>query len=143
MEMNILGLEAAMNFTPTKPTYAIRIDSAIVPFAGLELQPSGLYTIVQYVFDDIDPHKRSGRGRLFDTPIATELLEDFAARGRHHEELLIHCMAGKNRSPAVGMALNAIFGLGYDAGKLQEQFPEPTWHVYNVLMKTAREMKLP
>ncbi|MFH1406103.1 MAG: hypothetical protein ABIG52_02700 [Nanoarchaeota archaeon] len=134
-----MGLREAIDYTPTNLTYAIRIDSQIAPFTNcFALQNSGLYTIVKYVFDDRTP--KCGSGKLFDADIAQRLLTDFRENGLDHDTLLVHCFMGRNRSPAVGMALNEIFELGHDTDKLKKQYREANWFVYDTLIEVAKRL---
>lgn len=137
MELLIMGLSDAISYIPKNPTYAIRIDSELTPLdADFVLQDSGLYTIKQYVFDDRTPH--DGDGKLLDDETAHQLLDDFKQRGVDHDTLLVHCIMGKNRSPAVGMALNDIFRLGYDRYELQQQYLHANKYIYETLIAAAK-----
>lgn len=139
MDLLIMGLLDSMAYEPTNRTYAIRIDSSFSPFGeGFNLQVSSLYTIVQYCFDDRSP--RRGYGKLFDVKMARKLLTDFKERGLGQDTLLVHCTRGRNRSPAVGIALNEIFKLGHDGEALKKQYPQSTWFVYDTLIETARKV---
>ncbi len=141
MNLLIMGIGEAMEHTPTTSTYAIRIDLPKVPFGEYFcLRTSSLYTIVTYAFDDITPD--FGRGKLFDQTMAQELLLDFKNRGLTQDTLLVHCLKGKNRSPAVGIALNEIFGLGQDTAQLKKQYFEANTHVYNTLLETAQRSSI-
>ena len=129
-----MGEFEALDHVPTEATYAIRIHSRpndrYIPFN------SELYTIDRYFFADRTPEY--GEGILFDEDLATKVLTNFRERGLGKETLLIHCIQGKNRSPAVGIALNEIFELGHSTDKLKEQYPEANWHVYNTMIKVAK-----
>ena len=138
-----MNLFEAMDYLPTNPTYAIRIESPpnpkfdSKPFSlRYPLQKSNLYTIVEYYFDDRTPD--FGSGKLFDQEIAQRILTDFKDRGLDKETLLVHCARGRNRSPAVGIALNEIFNLGYVTKELKQKYPEATWYVYRTLLDVAK-----
>ena len=142
MNLLIMSLFDAIKYIPSDSTYDIRIESPPnpgfdKPFAErYPLQKSDLYTIVEYNFDDRTPD--FGSGKLFDEEIARRLLTDFKERGVSKETLLVHCARGKNRSPAVGIALNEIFNLGYDTKELKQKYPEATWYVYRTLLDVAK-----
>ena len=141
MDLKIFGLVKAVAYQHTNPTYAIRIGSKKRNLR-LALQESGLYTIVEYFFDDDDPTrwgKLSADSITIDETIAGKILSDFEAKGLDKETLLVHCLRGKNRSPAVGMALNEIYGLGQDTEELKQAFSEANWYVYEMLLKVAKK----
>ena len=49
MELLIMGLRDAVGYKPSKPTYAIRIQSGILRYVH-PLQSSTLYTLREYTF---------------------------------------------------------------------------------------------
>ncbi|MDP3734496.1 MAG: hypothetical protein Q8R37_04665 [Nanoarchaeota archaeon] len=139
MKLLILGLADAVNYIPTDLTYAIRIDSELIPFGSdFALQDSDLYTITQYVFDDRTPHE--GDGKLLEEKTASQLIDDFKHRGLHYDTLLVHCIMAKNRSPAVGMALNDIFKIGYNLSELQHKYPDANKYIYETLITAAKKI---
>ena len=134
-----MGLIEAMQYVPTNPTYAIRIESDRLRWgADLPLRESGLYTIITYAFDDITP--QWGEGKLFDEEMARRILADFKERALDQATLLVHCARGKNRSPAVGIALSEVFRLGQDTNKLKKEYPEANWFIYDILIEAARRL---
>jgi predicted protein tyrosine phosphatase len=137
MDLHIFGLFDAITFEPVKPTYAIRLISG--KCYSEERKPlfdSTLYRAIRfYQFDDITP--RAGRGILFTEAMARDILLDFTTQRSGIEALVVHCFFGKNRSPAVAMALNEIYGLGHDTDALKKKYNEANWYVYNLLKKTA------
>ncbi len=148
MDLTITGWKGARDYRATKPTYAIRIYSAIDPFDyplpfEFPLHDSPLLTIDKYVFDDVWPGGFIPAGsRIFEDTLARRILTDFQNRGRTKEALLVHCSRGMNRSPAVGIALNAIFKLGYDPEVLKRQYPHTNRYIYDTLIHVARKMRL-
>ncbi len=143
MNLLIMSIFDAIKYVPSNPTYAIRIESPPDPKSNIKslavrypLHKSDLYTIVEYNFDDRTPD--FGSGKLFDEEIAQLLLTYFKERGLSKETLLVHCTRGENRSPAVGIALNDIFKLGYDTQELKRQYSDATWYVYDVLLDVAK-----
>lgn len=142
MDLKILGLIEAVTYQPTNPTYAIRISSKELVVLKTALQQSNLYTIVEYFFDDDDPTfwgKVSDDSITIDEIIAGNILSDFEEKGLDKDTLLVHCLGGKNRSPAVGIALNEIYNLGHNTEELKKQFPEANWYVYEMLLKVAKK----
>jgi len=141
MDLKIFGLMEAVDYQPINPTYVIRIGSKRSDFK-FALQESGLYTVVEYLFDDNDPTrwgKLSKNSITIDEVIARSILSDFKEKGLDKETLLVHCSMGKNRSPAVGIALNEIYNLGHNTEELKKRFPEANWYVYETLLKVAEE----
>jgi len=137
MDLHILGLFEAIKFQPTKPTYAIRLVSGKnYPEERKPLFDSPFYQGIRfYQFDDITPSV--GRGILFTEGMAQGILDDFIAQRLSVDALLVNCFHGENRSPAVGMALNEIYGLGHDMDALKKQYTEANWYVYETLKKVA------
>ncbi len=141
MDINIFGLREALEYLPTTTTYAIRIQGATLRH-NFSLQNSDLYTIVEYTFDDDHPHlvgKISPNSITFNEEIADKILRDFKEKGRDKETLLVHCSLGKNRSPAVGIALNEIFTLGQDTKQLKKRFNETNWYIYDLLIQSGKK----
>ncbi|HLD72535.1 MAG TPA: hypothetical protein VJA23_03035 [Candidatus Nanoarchaeia archaeon] len=141
MDLLIKGFIQAFQHQPTNPTYVIRINSEVFPLEkkhGHRDHP--LYTPKEYTFDDRTPNL--GSGRLFTPDIAERILTDFRTDGLDKEALLVYCIRGKNRSPAVGMALNEIFALGHDPEELGRQFPETNWYIYGTLLNVADKLMI-
>ncbi|MBS3140460.1 hypothetical protein J4479_05665 [Candidatus Woesearchaeota archaeon] len=137
MDLEILSLLEACEYRPKNRTYALRIASPkhLYESPVFDLVNSPLYTIVTYAFEDENPP------RLYHSlteSLAKQILTDFKDRGLDQDTLLVHCSRGQNRSPAVGMALNDIFGLGYDRKVLKQKFPEANWHVYRRLLEVSK-----
>lgn len=141
MKLLILSLTDAVTHKPTRQTYAIRISSPGLSLAGFPLADSCLYSrIREYYFDDIEPSCVCHDDVLFDSTMAEMMLRDFQEHKGCCKSLLVHCSRGRNRSPAVGMAFNEIFGFGYDPDKLKGRYPDANMHVYNVLKEAAKKL---
>jgi len=137
-----MGLVNAMEYTPVAPTYVIRIASLQQDFR-YSLKDSGLYTVAEYLFDDDDPTRwgRVSKDSITITErIAESILSDFKEKGLDKTNLLVHCSRGRNRSPAVGIALNKIFGLGHDTEELKKRYSETNWYVYEMLLRVAKRL---
>ncbi len=141
MNLLIMGLIEAVEYMPTVSTYAIRIQSAAMRYPE-PLIDSRLYTSREYTFDDIFPADIPQKYKLFDEPTARQIITDFREGGLDKDTLMVHCSRGVNRSPAVGLALNRIFNLGYDAAELNKRFPEFNWHVHDTLIRVAQRLKI-
>lgn len=136
MNLIITGIIGAYACVPDNPTYVIRINSEVFPLEKRQgHRDHPLYIPKEYIFDDRTPN--FGEGRLFDQDIAERILTDFRREGLDKDTLLIYCIRGKNRSPAIGMALNEIFDLGHDPAELRKQFPETNWYIYGTLIDAA------
>ncbi|MDO8660508.1 MAG: hypothetical protein Q7K43_01340 [Candidatus Woesearchaeota archaeon] len=155
MQIHILGLNrsengqvSALEFVPKIPTYVIRVWSEFQPPAERErysLQSNPNFKVIrEYTFDDISPdypHQDfSGKGTLFTSSIAERVIKDFEKDHIDCEALLVHCLLGRNRSPAVAIALNKIFKLGNDSEKLKGQYKGLNYHIYGVLLSKAKEL---
>lgn len=147
MDLHIFGKWDAQEFQPSKPTYAIRIFSSYNTDSDKKpLATSPLYhRIVEQTFDDIWPDYP---GVGFENPImfseemADSIIRDFSAHKDSIDTLLVHCSRGINRSPAVALALNEIFNLGYNPHELKKKYPHATWFVYDTLKEVARTIIL-
>ncbi len=142
MDLHIFGWGEVFRFQPTKPTYAIRIASSEnYLFDQKPLVDSPFYTkIVKYRFDDIEPGMRID-GLRFTGVIAEQILDDFKPYNDSIEALLVHCMVGESRSPAVAIALNEIFSLGHDGSALKERYSEMNKFVYRTLIEVAKKQR--
>ncbi|MFH1668321.1 MAG: hypothetical protein ABIA62_00165 [Candidatus Woesearchaeota archaeon] len=141
MDIHIMRISDAVMHLPERPTYAIRIASP--GFDNLHkfpLEDSKLYIkIAEYLFDDADDLFREPDSVMFDTDIADRMLEDFELHKDDCESLLVHCSRGRNRSPAVAIAFNEIFGLGNSKEYLRKKYPEYNRLVYDVLKRVAEQ----
>jgi len=140
MNLKIGGWNDAMIHNPNKPTYAIRIGNNF----PIKLINSSKYIKVHtYNFSDIWPNSpKNPNDIMFNETLAEKILKDFYQNKEQCEALFVHCSKGKNRSPAVGIALNEIFEFGYNTKKLIKQYPESTWYVYDLLIKMAKKLKI-
>ncbi|MEK6926868.1 MAG: hypothetical protein AABX11_00400 [Nanoarchaeota archaeon] len=80
-------------------------------------------------------HKRRG-GIIFTPRIAEQILIDFERYSPNSEALMIHCYAGISRSPAVAMALNAIFKLGQKRELERDYIGSRNTFVYDTIIRT-------
>lgn len=147
MDLHIFGKWDAQKFQPAKPTYAIRIFSSYSQdFDKKPLTDSPLYhRIVEQTFDDIWPDYLGvgfSNPIMFTEEMAASIIRDFSAHKDSIEALLVHCSRGINRSPAVALALNDIFGLGHDSVRLKAKYKEANWFVYDTLKAVARTIVL-
>ncbi len=147
-----MGYRRAIQYTPKVQTLAIRIFDSYPGSdnsSSLKLQDSSFFRILGYVFDDQDVDRLlehypdydleglTKRNLLFNDELAKKILSDFQRLRDGCLDLLVHCTLGGSRSPAVGIALNEIFDLGYDSGELKERFSVYNRFVYR-LLKEAR-----
>lgn len=142
MDLHIFGKWDAQEFQPTKSTYAIRIFSSYDSSSDKKpLANCPLYQrIVEQTFDDIWPGSPAVGFRnptMFTEEMADSIIRDFSAHKDSIDALLVHCSRGMNRSPAVALALNEIFSLGYDSQELKMKYPDATWFVYDTLKAVA------
>lgn len=144
MKLLVFGLEEALEYEPVDETYAIRIASSWVSIRDFgRLRSSPLYVVKEYVFDDVKPGFGKGKDDiLIGEDIARRVLEDFKTEGLTRETLLVHCIGGRNRSPAVALALGEIFRLGYDTEELRRKYPllVLNQHICRTLKETAAKL---
>jgi predicted protein tyrosine phosphatase len=144
MDIIICGLEGAVEFVPSKPTYAIAIVGTQYQeaemFARFPLQESPLYRRKQtYVFDDIN-HPSPGKIHLTEE-IADRIVADFQEGNEGCGTILVYCLRGKNRSPAVAIALNELFHLGKTREELiQGEEIEPNWYVHRMILAAGQRL---
>lgn len=145
MDLLIMSLCDALRYEPLNKTYAMRISSEYSHDHLWSLKYSENWlSIASYVFDDVWPGMPGGiwpRATIFDKDLAQKILSEFKGFLPQIETLLVHCSRGKNRSPAVGIALNEIFDLGYDSDELKQKYPGYNYFVYDTLIETAKEQK--
>jgi len=143
MDIHILSLWEAVHFKPTKPAYGIRINSTYLRRVP-ELEHEKLFRCIHtYTFNytALDTPEQRATDSPFSESIAQLMINDFVAEWMSCDALVIHCLSGKNRSPAAAIALNELFGLGQDTAALQAQYPRFDLDVYNIL-KTVGERTL-
>ncbi|MFH1275835.1 MAG: hypothetical protein ABIH82_01880 [Candidatus Woesearchaeota archaeon] len=155
MVIHILGHRSALNFVPGVETYALRIFDTYGRNSAHKkknkLQQSGLFTIREYTFDDLDliaelsfhpEHALSYLGSkrvLLDEKQAAKIIQDFQEHKDKCIDLLVHCTQGISRSPAIAISLNELFNLGEDSEKLKETYRSYNRYVYDVMMKIGRK----
>lgn len=142
-----MGLEEAIEHVPAKPTYVIRIFHPLRPGYNLEepLICSPHFIATQtYRFSDAWPefslsgeiwtaYSSSDQDVLFDEILAERIVRDFMEKKDACEALLVHCSRGRNRSPAVAIAMNEVFGIGHDTEELKRRYDQSNWFVYKTL----------
>lgn len=78
-----------------------------------------------------------GRQNLFDEDIARKIFTDFENCKDDVEQVVIHCTYGRNRSPAVGIAMNEVYGWGIEG--LKDKFPLHRRFVYGIMKKVGKD----
>ena len=142
MDLLIMDRWDAEYYNPSRETHAIRIHGPGDVEPSLSpLRDSPLYRTYAYYFDDSTPDNLAGGSLLFDRDIARKIIEDFSGNKDYCKDLLVHCMMGISRSPAVAIALNKIFNLGHDSDYIKLRFPYFNPWVYDVMIRTSEEMK--
>ncbi len=142
MELYVLDRWEAESFDPPQQTYAIRIFSSYEPRSTRgHLRYSELYKkVAEYVFDDNDEHYKAGSVTI--TPeIADIIVQDFARHKDSVDILMVHCTQGRNRSPAVAIALNEAFNLGFNTSELKCIFKEYNQYVYKIVSEACRRFQ--
>jgi len=79
----------------------------------------------------------TGRGNLFEDNIARDIFRKYEKVKEDIEKVIIHCVQGIYRSPAIGKALNDIYG--WDIKNLEKKFPVYRRYIYEKMMKIGKE----
>ncbi len=147
MNIHIMGYRTASEYHPLVPTLAIQIFDSYPNSPKVNLKDSPLFTTCRYTFDDIDldqllnhypntnVEELAKRHTLFSKSLAKTILNDFNKNKAANIDLLVHCLLGASRSPAVAIALNEIFELGQRG--LKEHYPSYNHFVYRILKETT------
>ncbi|MFA4887241.1 MAG: hypothetical protein WC595_03440 [Candidatus Nanoarchaeia archaeon] len=141
-DLHILSAIGASQHQPTKPTYAIRIHSTNAQLEPRPFVPSLHYLhIKEYTFDDNDtqPWRIENGPQWFTSEMAKDIIEGISSTRSSIESVIIHCSAGKNRSPGVARALNEIFSFGHLSALLRGNYPNANHHVYQTLKEAAKK----
>ena len=91
-------------------------------------------SLISYYESEGHPY---GRGNLFREQDAKKILENYEKIKKDINNLIIHCRKGQNRSPAIGIAINKIYGLGIKG--LKEKFPWHRKYVCDLMIKVYKE----
>lgn len=84
-------------------------------------------------FDDTENVNK--KGTPFSEADAKEV-SDFVEENLDQIDIIyIHCNMGISRSPAIAMALNVIYDLGYDDVELSRRFPHYNRIVHNTMLR--------
>lgn len=123
MDIHVLSYPKALEFVPTKQTYAIRIFSTKQSEEFKRpLVNSSLYLhVAQYTFDEepiedykSDPWSFDEIGYTpFTIDTARQMLREFLPFKTKTDALMIHCNAGITRSGSIALAFNDIFKFGH------------------------------
>ncbi len=134
-----MSLGGALEYSPDRSTYAIRIFFSSLTDRQPLMDSPFFKQIAEYVFDDNDvyPFWFEQGSVWFDDDIAERMIGDFIQHKEGVEALLVHCSLGESRSPAVAMALNEIFELGHDVDFLKSEYEKYNRHVYETMMRVA------
>ncbi|MEK6963130.1 MAG: hypothetical protein AABX70_01790 [Nanoarchaeota archaeon] len=99
MHVTVCGAAAAECYSPTSPTWGVRIfypegtDRALRAYETPLARSANWTGISTYRFDE--------RGNGLDRDITLQMLADFDQYGSPAKEVLVHCMLGGKRSQAV------------------------------------------
>lgn len=126
MDIIIAGHRLAREFKPTGRAYAIRIFGSDCRYDADAAEPlKGEYVFIDSVrFDETRKLLQGESGLWFDEWMAQEMIGRFLEYREKCNQLLVHCYAGEERSPAVAKALNDRFELGERVFRLSGYAPE-------------------
>jgi predicted protein tyrosine phosphatase len=124
----VVGKAAANGFVSDKPWACISIGCE--PGDWPKINKYQLVDWLRIAFDDID--KPNGDKILFDKSHATQIWDFVESVWDKVDLLLIHCLAGTCRSPAVAAAVAKI---KYDDDSLYFRLHTPNMLVYRTMME--------
>jgi len=154
MEITILSLKEVQIYKPVHSACLIRIfgnEASYQEYAYL--QGSFVKSAVHY-FDDFDLYLEMQQGeahlkkiihtenpQIFHKNLALKIISEFDTWKKQESftELVVHCYVGAGRSPAVAIALNDIFQLGYQAKDLIGRYPEYNKYIFDVMVLTGKD----
>jgi len=96
--------------------------------------------VLSLVFDDLSPDAISRdrqtyeRFVLFGKKQSNNISRFLTKHKGNFEDIMVHCYAGKSRSPAVAAAIGDYLGLEYNSEILERQANGINYHVYNTLL---------
>jgi len=73
---------------------------------------------------------------LFDPKKAKKILSDFDKFKNEVDTIVVHCIRGKNRSPAIGIAMNEIYG--WEIEGLKKKFPNYRRFIYEIMIDVSK-----
>ena len=79
-----------------------------------------------------------GKGTLFNEKIARRILDDFEKVQCKVGSIIVHCIEGKNRAPAIGLAMNNIYGWGFEE-QIKNVFPSYRRFIYRIMMDVSKK----
>lgn len=76
---------------------------------------------------------------LFDENLARKIYTEFEEYKDEARQVMIHCFFGKNRSSAIGMAMNETYN--WRVERLKEKFPHYHRFAYEIMKKVGEEFR--
>lgn len=149
--MKIISLENMIEHVISDDTYIIRIKDMrwYGKKESTKIKNPEEYRLIikKYKFDDIECFSSQRTWRdcgknsySFNRKIAEQIIMDFNEDYSINMDIIVHCLKGISRSPAIGMALNDIFDLGDDQKELKKRFPRYNKLVYRMMKEAADEI---
>ena len=142
MHISILDFVSMVNHVPREPTYVLRINSKRHPLQLNFLEEYALHTVREYFFDDVDSEEHAIREimHLLTEEEAETIVRDFQKDGLDKPHLIVHCTEGKNRAPAVALALNELFRLGRNFEEIRARYGELNQYVYRTVLQAGKRI---
>jgi predicted protein tyrosine phosphatase len=157
MKITVLSLKEVRTYRPTEPSCLIRIFGNEESYHEESKIEGSFLNSAVYFFDDVDLYLEANYGKehlrkmiqsdnpqLFHKSLALKIISEFDTWNRPPslEELVVHCYVGAGRSPAVAMALNEIFQLGWQTQDLIKRYPEYNQYVFEVMVRAGQDYLL-
>ena len=142
MDLEILSLGEVIHYLPKRNTYAIRIDDDNRTNEMHPLRTSDKWIGGEsYCFERfLNGNAKSGflNTEFFDYKIAERILYDFVEKGARAEGVMVHSHLGISRAPAIGKAMNDIYGWGVKG--LEEEFAHYDKEIYRIMMEVGKSL---
>lgn len=151
MRVGVCSALEANRYNPVTPTAIMRIWSGIPKRNNsyAYIPPKKFVKVFDYVFDDTNPidfpdliqYTDMEDAKLFDENIAEKIVRDFCSVRQGIETLIVHCLFGQGRSPAVAIALAEGFDLVKNPKEMMVAYPEFNKYVYELLSQKITSLK--
>lgn len=137
IDLLVLSLSRATAYVPSGREVCISIANPGV--SATVLSPK-FADVLRVTFSDIAAPSPFPFDQLFDTDHARAIVE-FMTRWTDVDRIVVHCVGGISRSPAVALAIAEL--LGQPTDELERQFPMCNTWVRQEVVKAGRARRTP
>jgi hypothetical protein len=132
VDLQVFSVSRAIAYTPSGREVCISIAN---PGVSATVLSAKFADVLRVSFSDSVAPSPFPFDRLFDTGHARAIVE-FVARWADVDRIVVHCVGGVSRSPAVALAIAELLGQPTDA--LERRFPMWNTWVRQELVKAGR-----